>query len=131
MSMIRGSNTRPEIKLRKGLWSKGLRYKLKNDLPGRPDLFFPAIKLAVFVDGCFWHGCKEHFQIPSTNTEFWLEKIGKNVERDRQVNLELEKHGWTVLRLWEHELRGNIQECIDIVVEKVSMARSCSQVRKL
>jgi DNA mismatch endonuclease (patch repair protein) len=72
---------------------------------GSPDIVFPKLKLAVFVDGCFWHGCPEHGTLPATNREFWETKITRNRERDREVNRELKKRGWRVLRLWEHELR--------------------------
>lgn len=72
---------------------------------GAPDFVFPKLKLAVFVDGCFWHGCPEHGTMPKTNTVFWETKITRNRARDREVNRELKKRGWRVLRIWEHELR--------------------------
>lgn len=72
---------------------------------GSPDFVFPKLKLAVFVDGCFWHGCPEHGTTPVANREFWAAKITRNRERDREVNRELKRRGWRVLRLWEHELR--------------------------
>lgn len=71
---------------------------------GSPDIVFPKLKLAVFVDGCFWHGCPEHGTMPATNRGFWETKITRNRARDREVNRELKKRGWRVLRLWEHEL---------------------------
>ena len=71
MSAIRGRDTKPEILLRKALWYKGYRYRLKNRLPGKPDIAFPTERLAVFVDGCFWHGCPEHYKKPSTHAAFW------------------------------------------------------------
>jgi DNA mismatch endonuclease (patch repair protein) len=74
-------------------------------LPGRPDFAFPARRLAVFVDGCFWHGCPRHGTLPKGNARFWREKIARNRERDREVNLELRRRGWRVIRIWEHELR--------------------------
>lgn len=128
MSMIRGRDTGPEMKLRKALWSEGLRYRLKSNLPGRPDFVFPGTKLAVFVDGCFWHGCDEHCQLPGTNTEFWLKKINGNIERDKHVKFELENSGWAVIRFWEHEVRKNLQRCIRTVAERVSMARTFLQI---
>lgn len=72
---------------------------------GAPDFVFPKRRLAVFVDGCFWHGCPEHGSIPATNRDFWETKIARNRRRDREVNRELKKRGWRILRLWEHELR--------------------------
>lgn len=71
----------------------------------RPDFVFPAIKLAVFIDGCFWHGCATHGVRPATNEKFWKEKIEGNMRRDRRVARSLRRQGWSVLRIWEHELR--------------------------
>ncbi len=72
---------------------------------GKPDFVFPEQRLAVFVDGCFWHGCPIHGSVPATNTNFWLVKIGRNKTRDRLVNRELRRRGWTILRFWQHEFR--------------------------
>lgn len=80
-------------------WRRGVK------LFGTPDFVFPKLKLAVFVDGCFWHGCPEHGTVPKTNRVFWENKITRNRQRDAEVNRELRKRGWRVLRLWEHELR--------------------------
>jgi DNA mismatch endonuclease (patch repair protein) len=74
-------------------------------LPGRPDFVFPKLKVAVFVDGCFWHGCSTHFKMPSNNKAFWETKIQANRKRDRIVNKLLKHKGWVVLRIWEHDLR--------------------------
>ncbi len=74
-------------------------------MPGRPDFAFPARRVAVFVYGCFWHGCPRHGTLPKSNARFWREKIARNRERDREVNRELRRRGWRVLRIWEHELR--------------------------
>jgi len=118
MSAIKGSNTKPEIKLRKLLWAKGLRYRLKTKLPGKPDMVFPAARLAVFVDGCFWHRCPDHFKMPTTRPEFWKEKISGNIQRDKKVNEQLKKEGWTVLRFWEHEIRQDAEKTAEAVEEK-------------
>lgn len=75
-------------------------------LVGRPDFVFPEIKLAVFVDGCFWHGCPIHFKRPKSNKEFWTKKIERNKARDRKIARELRMLGWRVLRIWEHSLRA-------------------------
>lgn len=72
---------------------------------GKPDFVFPKLKLALFVDGCFWHGCPKHQTWPKNNAEFWRKKITRNMERDREVNKELRKRGWRVFRIWEHELK--------------------------
>lgn len=108
MSRIKASDTKPEVALRRALWRAGLRYRLKQKLPGKPDLTFPAARLVVFVDGCFWHACPEHRTRPKTNAAFWRDKIGSNVARDRIVNAKLEKEGWNVLRFWEHEVEKDL-----------------------
>ncbi|MDY3203266.1 very short patch repair endonuclease [Methanocorpusculum bavaricum] len=116
MSRIHGKNTSPELKLRKLLWKSGLRgYRVYYNLPGKPDIVFTKQKLAIFVDGCFWHKCPVCFRPPATNGEFWNEKLQKNVERDLRVNEELQNTGWTVLRIWEHE----IKKTPDVVVGKI------------
>lgn len=86
MSRIRSKDTKPEILLRKALWREGFRYKLKNkDLLGKPDLVFRKQKIVIFVDGCFWHRCPEHFIRPNNNADFWEQKIQTNVDRDKKV----------------------------------------------
>lgn len=121
MSAIKAKNTKPEIQLRKLLWSSGLRYRLKNKLPGKPDLVFPSKKLAIFVDGCFWHQCPSHFKMPATRTDFWDKKIKFNIARDKVVNAQLQELGWTVLRFWEHEVKqtsDKVIKTIEISVRK-------------
>src|SRR5205823_7364004 len=97
---IRGSNTAVEVRFRCLLWRAGLRYVLGRRLPGRPDLTFVAARVAVFVDGCFWHACPAHGVAPKSNAEFWRAKIGRNVARDAEVNRQLRAGGLTVLRVW-------------------------------
>ena len=106
MSRIRGKDTLPELILRKLLYHNGLRgYRLQYRLPGRPDIVFVGKRIAIFIDGCFWHKCPDCFVTPKTRTEFWMNKINGNVARDARVNEQLEKDGWTVVRIWEHEIR--------------------------
>jgi len=108
MSMIKGRNTKPELIIRKLLSSKGIRgYRLNYKLSGKPDIVFTKYKLAIFVDGCFWHKCPKCFIEPDKNKKFWKNKINGNVERDKKVNQALKKGGWKVLRFWEHLLMGN------------------------
>lgn len=104
MSAIRSRNTKPEIVLRKALWTKGLRFR-KYFGKEKVDIAFPSKKLAIFVDGCFWHVCPIHSNIPKSHAEYWVPKLKKNVERDRETNRRLETNGWKVLRFWEHELK--------------------------
>lgn len=108
MSGIRGSDTKPELFLRKALHARGFRYRLGGaGLKGRPDLVFPALRTVVFVHGCFWHlhGC-EYFKWPKSRNEFWSEKLQGNAARDVAIKRALEKQGWKVLTVWECELRA-------------------------
>jgi len=118
MSRIKGKNTGPELALRKSLWKRGLRYRLHYQVPGRPDVAFPGKRVAVFVDGCFWHGCPAHGVSPKSNAEFWKLKIRGNIERDQRVTSELENKGWRVLRFWEHEVNDELSN----VVSKIETA---------
>jgi DNA mismatch endonuclease (patch repair protein) len=80
-------------------------WKINYQIYGKPDFVFLEHKLAVFVDGCFWHGCEQHCRVPEDNQEYWINKINHNIERDKFVTKQLEINGWTVIRLWEHELK--------------------------
>lgn len=110
MSQIKGKNTRPEEIVRKYLFSCGFRYR-KNDrkLPGTPDIVLPKYRTVIFVNGCFWHGhegCR-YYVIPSTNTEFWVNKINTNICRDKKKRQQLEQLGWKVITFWECQLKGS------------------------
>lgn len=113
MSHIRSKDTKPEQLVRQALWHKGFRYRLHvKDLPGKPDIVLPKYKTVIFVNGCFWHGhkgCKD-FVIPKSNTAFWLEKIGKNKERDAKDETALKSAGWKVITIWECELKKTVIE---------------------
>jgi DNA mismatch endonuclease (patch repair protein) len=90
--------------IRRQLHSRGLRFRINHrGLPGRPDIAFTAARIAVFVDGCFWHSCPDHGILPKNNRDWWQEKLARNVQRDREKDTQLEKMGWTVLHVWEHE----------------------------
>jgi len=105
MSRIRSKDTIPELMLRRALWANGLRYRMYYDLIGKPDLVFIKSHLAIFVDGCFWHGCPEHYSAPNTRREFWETKLRRSVLRDFKVDETLASTGWGVLRIWQHELK--------------------------
>lgn len=119
MSRIRSRDTAPEILLRKALWHCGLRYR-KNvqALPGKPDIVLARYRIAIFVDGDFWHA-RGHQDNPgeqvATNRDFWQKKLRRNVERDRAADRELAEAGWTVLRFWENDIKKSPQECADDV----------------
>lgn len=108
MSHIRSKDTTIEISVRKWLYAKGLRYrKNTKSILGTPDLSIKKYKIAIFVNGCFWHGhenCK-HFKLPQSNVEFWKEKIDRNIERDLKIVSSLENDGWLVILIWECELK--------------------------
>ncbi|WP_405113487.1 very short patch repair endonuclease [Micromonospora sp. NBC_01405] len=98
------SSTKPELSLRRELHRRGLRFRVNHPaLPGRPDLAFTRAKVAVFVDGCFWHRCPQHGTIPRNNREWWQAKLDRNVARDRAKDVALAELGWIVLHVWEHE----------------------------
>lgn len=117
MGRIRSRDTKPELALRKQLFSRGLRYRTTLRLPGKPDLVFPAAKLVVFVDGCFWHGCPVHGTSPKSNRDYWTAKLRRNMERDAEVTRALGEEGWRVLRFWEHEVANELSRVADEIVE--------------
>ena len=126
MSAIKGKDTTPERALRLALWKTGLRYRLRKDVFGKPDLVFPGSKEAVFVDGCFWHGCPDHYVRPQKNRQFWDAKIAKNTERDMEVTKRLIADGWRVLRFWEHEVKSEIECCIERVAVALGKTLKCN-----
>ncbi|WP_318533302.1 MULTISPECIES: very short patch repair endonuclease [Actinoalloteichus] len=107
MRANKGRDTRPELAVRRAVHAMGLRYRVSaRPLPGlrrTADLLFTRVKVAVFVDGCFWHGCPRHHTVAKTNAEYWAEKVRRNRERDRETDRLLIEAGWRPLRLWEHE----------------------------
>lgn len=108
MRAVKSKNTAPELEVRRFVHSLGFRFRLhRSDLPGSPDLAFPKLKIALFVDGCFWHShsCARGARKPKSNAEYWHSKIMRNVERDRENGEKLHSLGWKVLRLWECDLQ--------------------------
>ncbi len=119
MSRIKGKNTKPEILIRKFLFSKGFRYRINvNNLPGHPDIVLKKYRAVIFVNGCFWHGhdnCK-YYVIPKTKTDWWVSKITSNKLRDEKNIGLLEKEGWNVIVIWECELK---KEKIDMTLRNL------------
>lgn len=112
MSRIRGRDTKPEIILRKSLWAQGLRYSTHSVVEGcRPDVLIRKSRVAVFVNGCFWHGCPRHYVRPRSRTEFWSAKLLATFERDNRQTIRLERLGWRVVHLWEHEVFESLDRC--------------------
>lgn len=122
MSSIKGKNTKPELIIRKLLWKNGLRgYRLHWKIAGRPDIAFVSKKLAIFVNGCYWHRCPNcHPNIPKSNTAFWTNKFAKNVERDKRKIESLKLKNWNVLTLWECEIKENPDQ-------QIAKVKSCLQ----
>lgn len=119
MSKIRGKNTKPELLFRKVLWAKGIRYRVHSKkLPGKPDISIQKYKLAIFIDGEFWHGYNwdEKKKTIKSNRAFWIPKIERNMQRDREVNIELASLGYTVFRFWEREIKKELDKCINDVM---------------
>lgn len=108
MAAIRSRDTKPEMVVRRFLFSKGLRYRVNDHkLPGSPDIVLKKHKTVIFIDGCFWHGhdgCK-YYQLPKTNVDFWRHKITMNIARDYSNNVDLKLAGWHVIRIWECEIK--------------------------
>lgn len=113
MAAIRSKNTKPELALRKALWLKGYRYRIHYG-EEKIDISFPKKKIAIFVDGCFWHACPIHSHYPKTNKNYWSAKLKRNVERDKAKAAKLSSDGWIVIRVWEHEL--STKDSIDAVI---------------
>lgn len=116
MSRIRSRNTGPERLLRSALWSARLRYRVQCKTPvGKPDLVLPGPRVAVFIDGCFWHGCPLHYVRPRSNSNHWATKLRNNVDRDRRQTTELEALGWRVIRIWEHEIYQSLPNVVETI----------------
>lgn len=122
MSRIRNKDTKVEVLVRKYLFSRGYRFR-KNDkrYPGKPDVVLPKYHVVIFVNGCFWHqhpGCK-NATMPKSNTEFWKEKLGKNVTNDSKNIEKLSSMGWKVITLWECELEKDFEACMEKLIDEI------------
>ncbi len=104
MQRMPRASTGPEILIRRELHRRGLRYRVNHPrLPGRPDIAFTGARVAVFIDGCFWHACPDHGVLPKNNREWWQSKLSRNVARDREKDAQLDTMGWVAVHIWEHE----------------------------
>jgi DNA mismatch endonuclease, patch repair protein len=123
MSRVRRRDTAPELELRSELHRRGLRYRVDRGplkgVPSRADLVFGPAKVAVYVDGCFWHSCPEHGTMPRSNEAFWQEKLARNRERDLATNEALAAAGWTVVRIWEHEEPARAADRVEAAVREL------------
>ncbi|GGZ74648.1 very short patch repair endonuclease [Streptomyces bluensis] len=122
MSRQGSRDTAPEVAVRRLLHASGRRYLVNVPVPGMPrrtiDIVFPKAKIAIFMDGCFWHGCPEHATQPKANAEWWRAKLDKNMARDHQTTEHLRSTGWTVLRFWEHMPAEEIAATVGAAVDR-------------
>lgn len=120
MSKIKSRGTKLEEIFRKELWRRGYRYRknVKN-LPGKPDIYFAKEKIVVFIDSCFWHGCRLHCRMPSSNIEYWIKKIERNKERDRRITKYYKNNGFIIMRFWEHDINKNLGAAIKKLESKI------------
>lgn len=125
----KGRDTKPELAVRRLLHARGFRYRInyrpEKDLRRTADIVFTRAKVAVFIDGCYWHGCPEHYIAPTTNGRFWSEKIETNRARDAETTRVLQDRGWAVLRHWEHE---NTKDIVQSISTAVLLASSSTRV---
>lgn len=120
MKKIKSKDTKPEIMLRRELWKRGYRYRKNfSELPGKPDIVFIKKKVVVFIDGDFWHGYnwEEKKKKILNNKEYWVKKIEKNIERDKENTKKLSNMGYKVIRFWEHEIKTNINKCVNEIIK--------------
>ncbi len=120
MRRVRHRDTGPELQIRRALWRKGFRYRVNYKAYGvSVDIAFPARKVAVFVDGCFWHGCPAHYVAPLNNFDIWRRKYERNRDRDAKNSAKLEAEGWQVVRIWSHTIRKDLDCAVGLVGERV------------
>ncbi|WP_435123377.1 very short patch repair endonuclease [Micromonospora tulbaghiae] len=128
----RGRDTRPELAVRRAAHRRGLRYRVDvQPLPNvrrRADLVFPRERIAVFIDGCYWHGCPEHYKAPSANAAYWSAKIATNVARDQDTNSRLAAAGWRVIRAWEHESAEAVAD--RLVAARIEVAHEAANLAR-
>jgi DNA mismatch endonuclease (patch repair protein) len=119
MSKVRSKDSKIEVDFRKAIWKAGFRYR-KNPTKyfGKPDIVLPKHKTAIFIDSCFWHGCKRHCRLPSARRKYWTAKIERNKERDKEVNRHYKKIDWKLVRVWEHETKRGIAKAISGIEKK-------------
>lgn len=125
MSQVKSKDTKPELLVRKFLFSKGFRYRLHNKkLPGTPDIVLSKYKTVILINGCFWHGhegCK-YYTIPKTRTNWWIDKINRNIDRDVENKTKLQDLGWKIIEIWECELKVKPREStLEAILQKIKL----------
>jgi DNA mismatch endonuclease Vsr len=127
MRAVKSKNSKIEIKLRKALWERGLRYRTHySKLLGKPDMVFSSLRLVIFCDSEFWHGFdwETRKQDIKSNQEFWYKKIERNIARDKEVTKKLEDEGWTVIRFWGKEIEKDLDKCLKIIEDAINIQKS-------
>lgn len=129
MSAIRSKGTKLEDRVSKELWRRGYRFRKNvNTLFGKPDIAIKKYKVVIFLDSCFWHGCDIHYRIPKSNYDYWFNKIERNRARDKVVNEYYEQKGWTLIRVWDHEVKEDIEAVIDRIDRILQSRRVTTQI---
>ncbi|MEM3449565.1 MAG: very short patch repair endonuclease [Candidatus Hadarchaeum sp.] len=123
MARIRSKNTGPELAMRRKLYSDGLRFRIHFGSE-KIDLAFPKKKVAVFIDGCFWHSCPVHGSVPKSRIDYWIPKLRKNIARAEEKDKRLKDEGWTVIHIWEHSVKKDIDGCARLVEDKLSAIKT-------
>lgn len=125
MRAIRSTSTKLETEICRQLWKKGIRFRknVKN-LYGKPDIAIKKYKIVIFLDSCFWHGCPVHYRIPKSNEEYWYKKIHRNIDRDKEVNEYYYQNRWHLLRVWEHEIKNDVDEVVSRIVAFIQSYRN-------
>jgi len=120
MSKVRSKDSKIEIDFRKAIWKAGFRFS-KNPTRyfGKPDLVLKKHKVVIFVDSCFWHGCKKHCRIPTARKKYWTAKIKRNIARDKKVSKHYKKQGWKIFRIWEHEISKGREKIINKIINNI------------
>ncbi len=128
MRAIHSTNTKMEINVSKRLWNRGLRFRknVKN-LFGKPDIAIKKYKIVIFLDSCFWHQCRQRGKHPKTNKNYWNNKLYRNVERDKEVNEYYKDNGWFILRIWEHEVKEDLNKMVDKIYHFINSIKSAKK----
>ncbi|MCY7858140.1 very short patch repair endonuclease [Bacillus haynesii] len=120
MRAVKSKGSKIELMVRKELWKRGLRFRVNTKtLFGKPDISIKKLKLVIFIDSCFWHGCPYHARMPKSNVDFWRNKIERNIERDKEVTNHYKKRGWSIIRVWEHSLKDDFKGTVDRIHKEI------------
>ena len=122
MRLVKSRETSLEKALRSQLWKQGVRYRKNNStLFGKPDISIVSKKIVIFIDSCFWHGCREHLRMPKSNIDYWVQKVEKNKNRDHVVNTHYREKEWKVLRFWEHRIKKDINGVAKEIMQEIPL----------